>query len=83
MDAKVPDHDQLRLYVEVAELDGITPQALLRDLQLGLPRMNYLTRIAKLAVVSGSEALPRRNPGLRGWTRACSGPRTSRGTLDH
>ena len=57
MDAKVPTAEKVRLYVEVNETDGITPQALFRDLQLGVPRMQYLMRIERLAVVAQSDAV--------------------------
>ena len=57
MDSKVPPADKVRLYVEVNELDGITPQAFFRDLQLGIPRTNYLMRIEKLALVTDSDGL--------------------------
>ena len=57
MDAKVPTAEKVRLYVEVNELSGITPEALFRDLQLGVPRMQYLMRIERLAVVSDSSTV--------------------------
>jgi hypothetical protein len=54
MDRKVPAADRLRLYVEVNQLNGLTPQALLRDLRLGVPRANYFAHVKKLAVVTPS-----------------------------
>ena len=56
MDAKVPANSKVRVYVEVNDIGGIAPEALLRDLQLGLPRMSYLSKIEKLAVVTDSSA---------------------------
>jgi hypothetical protein len=55
MDAKVPQSSKLRLYVELDDMSGISPQALWRDLQLGLPRTSYLTRIERVALVTDSE----------------------------
>jgi hypothetical protein len=57
MDAKVPLAEKVRLYVEVNEPDGMTPEALFRDLQLGVPRMQYLMRIERVAVVADSNAI--------------------------
>jgi hypothetical protein len=57
MDAKVPTAHKVRLFVEVMSLDGMTPQAFFRDMQLGIPRTNYLIRIERLAVVAESEAV--------------------------
>ena len=54
MDAKVPTAEKVRLYVEVNEPDGMTPEALFRDLQLGVPRTQYLLRIERVAVVADS-----------------------------
>ena len=52
MDAKVPALEKVRLYIEVSKTDGITPEAFLRDMQLGLPRTPYLFKIQRLAVVT-------------------------------
>jgi hypothetical protein len=57
MDAKVPMAEKVRLYVEVNHPDGMTPEALFRDLQLGVPRTQYLLRIERVAIVSDSNAI--------------------------
>jgi hypothetical protein len=54
MDAKVPTAEKVRLYVEVNEPNGMTPEALFRDLQLGVPRTQYLLRIERVAIVTDS-----------------------------
>ena len=57
MDAKVPAADKVRIYLEVTDPDGISLQALMRDVQLGVPRMNYLTRIECLVVVTDNDTV--------------------------
>jgi hypothetical protein len=56
MDAKVPANEKVGIYTELNDVGGITPEALLRDLQLGATRLNYLGRIGKVAVVTDSNA---------------------------
>jgi hypothetical protein len=57
MDAKVPETSKIRLYVELSEMTGISPQAVWRDIQLGLPRTKYLSRIERVALVTDSDLI--------------------------
>ena len=64
MDAKVPQSSRIRLYVELDNMTGMSPQALWRDLQLGVPRAGYLSRIERVALVTDNE-LVRTLAGMR------------------
>ena len=48
---------RIRVYAEVQSLGGITPEALWRDLQLGVPRLKHLGRVEKAALVTSIDWL--------------------------
>ena len=56
-DATVAAYPKFSVYVEINSLSGITPQALLRDLQLGITRMTDLSHVDKFAVVTDIGAI--------------------------
>ena len=51
-DRLVATDRKIRVYVEVQSLGGITPEALWRDMQLGVPRLKDLGRVEKMALVT-------------------------------
>ena len=56
-DAVVSAYPKFSVYVEINSLDGITPQALVRDLQMVVTRMTDMTHVDKFAVATDIGAL--------------------------
>lgn len=56
-DRFVKANQKFSIFVDIEDLHGMTPQALARDLQLGIPRMGDLRHIDKMAVVSDSDVI--------------------------
>jgi hypothetical protein len=51
-DRKLASHDKLCVYAEVQSLTGLTLEAIVRDLEATVRRLNWFTRFHKVAVVT-------------------------------
>ena len=77
LDEKLQEHESLRVYAEVHQLSGVTPQAVWRQIETSLTRLSVVSRIERAALVTYLDWLRRvataPNPFLRGMeTRAFS-----------
>lgn len=55
LDAALAEREQVNLFIEATSLGGISPQAFLKDVQVGLSQIKNLRRIHRVAVVSDKE----------------------------
>lgn len=51
-DRKLASHEKLSVYAEVHSLAGLTLEAIVRDLEATVRRLNWFTRFTKVAVVT-------------------------------
>jgi hypothetical protein len=70
VDAQLSRHERIRVYAEVHQLSGVTPQALWRDVELSATRLSVLSRTERVALVTDlqwlRQALALPNPMLSG-----------------
>lgn len=59
VDEKLAGEGSIRVYVELRSITGVSVEALLRDLWLGIQRLNLLPRLEKSALVTDLEWLRR------------------------
>ena len=59
VDEKITGEEKLRVYVELRSISGISVDALLRDLWLGIQRLNILPRLEKAVLVTDLDWLRR------------------------
>ena len=52
LDEVLGEREQVNLFMEIAPLEGVSPKALLKDVQMGLSQIKNLRRLHRVAVVS-------------------------------